>query len=827
MRPVRDDGSLQAPILVIGEAPGRVEQAQGRPFLGPAGKQLARWMQTAGLSRQDCYITNVLDVQPPGNNLEAVDESEIDRGVQRLRAKIPDLQNLRCIVPCGNLALRAVLGLSGITKRRGYLYAYADGDRRIKTIPTIHPASVLYEASATDTAEGRATRRTWRLRCQADWHRIAAESRFAELDLPERACHRPLNVDDVKWLRSEIERNLDGVLVVDIETPPDRIETVIGYAKNGAPKIRKTWGLPYVKEVGFSVDPEWSMTVPTTLAFWRSAKRLDEVLDQLRAIFALPIATSTQNGFYDWWHLARPPFSIRPRLWKYDTLAMHHLRDPAEEHSLAFQASTLLRCAEWKSDPEDESYNGLDCCHQRELTDVHVQYLSQNGGAEQYEAHYRQLLMPLLDTMIRGLSIDDVVRRARLAELARLDARYRMQLAVMAGEDLYGKSDLSWVKLGRFLYETLGLPKQAKRDRKTGKVSVTTNLVTVRKLTVKYPEQMEKPAEAILGARRAQKRQQFYDDAMVDCDGRSHCSYGWTETLRLKSRTSPLSTRYKKLGASHQTFDHECRDHLVADAGQVAAKVDLSQIESRQIFGETGSEELIALARMPPWEHDQHSATAAQMARYLRTEVPRQLGKMTNHAAQRDMRGKTFAEHILKTTGDVFTPEECDALLEAYFQPPYDAIRTSYFRRIRQEIVQRKRLTAACGFVWRCDEERVSEDLFRRGYSLLPQHGAACHLNRHGMVPLYQFLRGRQSRIVVNEHDALWLSLDPEEGAEVLSFLTASLESAPLLCSNGVSLPMFAEVSIGPNFAFEKKASVVWKRLPPRSEVVEAVYRFV
>lgn len=841
---VRDDGKKTARIVICGEAPGRTEAAMGRPFVGSAGKLLARWQEKVGIRRADCYWTNVLNVQPPGNDLEKVSDAEKEAGVARLRDTLASLVDPICIVPLGNLALQSVLGLSGISKHRGSIYEYRDTHgRAVKTIPSIHPAAVLWEGSSSETDEGKKGRRTWKIRCQLDWKRIASDATFKELRLPKREHYIEPTLEDVKWLYSQVHEaaesksSVDDALALDIETPKARTDEIIGYTKKGVAKIKKIWGDRYVGCIGFSVDPTWSMTIPTTKAYWGSQKKLDVVLGLIRDILRLPIPKATQNGLFDFFYLRRPPFNVPPVKWLYDTLPMHHIEDPSEEHSLAFQASVFLRTQFWKDDNEDKGegaippdiqtwwrYCGKDASHTRELVDTHRAIHADRGLANLYEAHYRRQFLPLHDLMARGLPIDDERRRGRLARLTAQWITLRQRLGTLAGEDLFGdEGGISNKKLATFLYTTLHLPEQRRVDKKSGTRKVSVREVDVRRLMVKYPDRMGDAGQAILDVRRTIKKTEFYSDKLVDPDHRSRCTYGWTETLRLKARKSPSGR-----GRNHQNFDRECREHLIPDPGCLAMKIDMSQAESREVYGETGDEGLIELARRAPWEYDQHVHNASIIFGIPPKQVTKEqryLGKRAVHASQRDMRGARLAEELLKD-GYILTAEECQGYIDNYFAGGHQPIRDVYFRRVRHQIINEKKLVMPCGFTWYCDEERLSDDLYRRGYSLAPQHIIACHLNGYGMVPMHAVLRGRRSRMVVNEHDALWLSVDPGEAWDVWTFGRESLESTPIRCTNGVELTIPVGCEIGTNFAFAEGAHVEFTKPPTQEEFEAALLPF-
>src|SRR5215470_13886386 len=66
-RMVPGEGAADADVMVVGEAPGRNEDEQGRPFVGRAGKLLDELLEAAGLDRSTVFITNVLKARPPDN----------------------------------------------------------------------------------------------------------------------------------------------------------------------------------------------------------------------------------------------------------------------------------------------------------------------------------------------------------------------------------------------------------------------------------------------------------------------------------------------------------------------------------------------------------------------------------------------------------------------------------------------------------------------------------------------------------------------------------------------------------------------------------------
>ena len=135
------DGNPEARLMLIGEAPGRDEDAQGLPFVGPSGQLLDRMLAAIGLDRTSVYISNVLPWRPPGNRTPTPAETEICRPFieRHIELAKPDLMML-----IGGSSAKTLLQTkNGIMSLRGKWANVAVGDRQIPTMPTLHPAYLL------------------------------------------------------------------------------------------------------------------------------------------------------------------------------------------------------------------------------------------------------------------------------------------------------------------------------------------------------------------------------------------------------------------------------------------------------------------------------------------------------------------------------------------------------------------------------------------------------------------------------------------------------------------------------------------------------------
>lgn len=135
-------GNPQARVMVVGEAPGRDEDAQGAPFVGKAGQLLDRMLAAIGLDETSAYITNVVFWRPPGNRKPTDAEIEACRPFAERHIELvkPDV-----LVMAGGISTQTLLRTSaGIMSTRGRWMEYALSDgTKIPALPMYHPAFLL------------------------------------------------------------------------------------------------------------------------------------------------------------------------------------------------------------------------------------------------------------------------------------------------------------------------------------------------------------------------------------------------------------------------------------------------------------------------------------------------------------------------------------------------------------------------------------------------------------------------------------------------------------------------------------------------------------
>ena len=140
------DGVPGAPLLVIGEAPGRDEDRMGKPFVGRAGQLLDKMLAAIDMSRnENVLISNVIYWRPPGNRTPTPVEAAMCRPfVDRLI----ELTKPKVVLLAGGAPMQALLGITGIMRARGVWREISlPSGETVPALPIFHPAFLLRQPS--------------------------------------------------------------------------------------------------------------------------------------------------------------------------------------------------------------------------------------------------------------------------------------------------------------------------------------------------------------------------------------------------------------------------------------------------------------------------------------------------------------------------------------------------------------------------------------------------------------------------------------------------------------------------------------------------------
>lgn len=551
------DSSAPFHLAIVGEAPGDYEVQWHQPFVGPSGKVLNSLLERIGLSRSQCFIGNVFQYQPPGNDIEKIDQNSPEWRVctEQLLADLRRFQPT--VTLClGNLAMKFLCDRSKITQWRGsILFSTHAGIG--KCIPTIHPAAVLRQWP-------------WYNTVLLDFEKAKDEMLHQGRPLPQRTymiCHTYFSVfDELRKLQDAEE------FAFDIES------------------IRGTNELTCI---GFAPREDYGVVVP--LGVWTPAEEA-MILPAVERLLAGPARKIVQNGAFDLGMLLTQHGIVVENL-VMDTMLAQHACYPELRKSLAFLCSMYTREPYYKweakrtaaeGEGEDDeaawgahvtrdqlyTYNAKDCCVTLECAHALQKELADLGAERAFQISMS--LLPLaIEMTARGILIDKGQAAKRLIELNQEIAAATDTAKRMFGKDVNTKSPKQMKQL---LYADLGLPEQTVRTGKRGSVKrVTTNEDALLELA-RQSQGRSFDLMVLLKQRQLRTKTSFFK---VDTykDGRIHAGFkvGGTETRRWSSSESFLG------GRNIMNIPDDCRDIYVADPGKVFVGFDLSAAEARVV----------------------------------------------------------------------------------------------------------------------------------------------------------------------------------------------------------------------------------------------------
>ncbi len=325
-------GPRPARIAIVGEAPGASEEQLGVPFVGASGKELTRMLEEAGISRDECFLTNVFMTRPKDNKIEEFFVSKKEgvntlpplRPGKYLRPELlPELSRLReelllakpnVIIALGATASWALLKNSKISNIRGVVTM---SDLGIKVLPTFHPAAIL---------------RQWDLRAIAvmDLFKAKNEAVFPHVERLRREMWIEPNLGDLVEFERRYLLNASHI-AVDIETKFHTQITCIGFASDQTHAIV----VPFLDER----KKDWN--------YWPTDVQESAAWNWCRGILGNKIPKTLQNGLYDlqyiWRKMRTPVRGLRE-----DTMISHHALYPELQKSLGFLGSVYCNEAAWK-----------------------------------------------------------------------------------------------------------------------------------------------------------------------------------------------------------------------------------------------------------------------------------------------------------------------------------------------------------------------------------------------------------------------------------------------------------------------------------------------
>lgn len=782
-------GSLQPKLMIIGEAPGKYEDEQGKPFVGPSGQILDNCLFKAGINRNECYVTNVVKYRPPLNDFKKLHLIGVDLAESIGELWDNEIRVLKpnCILAIGNEALTAVTGYDGILNYRGSILTAKDGIT--KCVPTIHPAALFsHDGGENEESKGGLSYVYLKL-IEADIARAGEESLTVELNLPHRDLTIAHNSLDLFRFFRQYEK-LDRC-AVDIESI-NCVPVCIGFAFNKHHAI----SVPLLRQVGNNKLTD--MGINEMNECWRIVDR------ELRRIKIIG-----HNFKYDEYKLSLIGFEC-PNVYS-DTLIKTRVIFPElPDKRLCTVSSLWTREPFYKDDGKEFKlgkskidklliYNGRDCAVEFECDEVQDEDL--DALAEKYQVPLRsyyydyqmrkhKLYLKLETT---GKRVDHERQAELLKKYTTMQEEVHSRLIELAGHELNVKS---YPEIFSLLYKEMKF--RVRKKDPTSEDSIVALLGQTKK------KEYKEILNALLEERRIRDQKSRQISFSPDYDGRCKSAYNIISTETCRSSTGILKKplRPKKIGladhtiSAHGRLAKDIKTMFIADKGKVIIQCDSAQAEARVVA--VLSEDLELLKAFDTI--DMHRRTAGLIFGYtnklelspdyhdvivdnLEKDGPERFtGKKVRHAGNYNMKKRTFMT-VFNTDAQKFeipmdiSEWRAGQMLDL-FHAASPKIRGKFHADIQEALNSSRVLIDPFGGV-RIFNNRMDDQLYGEGYANIPQRTVA-HLVQGAALKIDDELNGDESFLWAGEkHDSLMLQA-PENNWEPYARLMKKHMETPI-----------------------------------------------
>jgi uracil-DNA glycosylase len=577
MQYVPGEGSSNAKLAVIGEAPGSEEERTGRPFVGVSGKMVDDLLLSAGCPRPSVYVSNVVKIRPPNNDIKQLHlvGHKIEDFIPQLKAELDALQP-NAIIAFGNTALEALTGYKGIEKYRGSILP-CTLSQGIKVIPTIHPAAILH-------GQAESKMKSWKDLTYIQWdvNRAVEQSKNKIYDPPRRnllVCRNSLD------LYRFMERYTTSKYVsVDIETFRT-FPICIGLAFNSSEAMS-------VPLFNFSDTQHQGMTRSDVIQCWKMIAELLYNPELLKIgqnfKFDEKLLSTCLNGTTN--------FGLKVNGFYFDTMLGFRTLYPELSGKLEFIASVLTEEIYWKDEGKEYNpkkdkfdrlllYNAKDAavtfeCFERELEEL------KETSQEDFFFTRVMPLHPFYSRIERRGILRDTVAKRFLEEKYKekwkdlqeeLDSLTKEYLDEPINVNSNGRNG----DVPKLLFGLMNIPARAG----TGEKELDALVRNVIK-----DEKKKRICRLILEIRKVRKTIGTYIDSEVDFRGRSLTGYrimletGRTSTSILKPpvTTVPMGLAFQTI-TKHGDVGTDLRRMFVPDKNHIFIEPDLNGAEARVV----------------------------------------------------------------------------------------------------------------------------------------------------------------------------------------------------------------------------------------------------
>jgi DNA polymerase-1 len=741
----RPSGPCPAHIMLVGEAPGEQEELKGEPFVGASGQELNRMLGEAGLMRSQCFITNVIRLRPPGNNLEhfiAARKADITpqhalvrdkmclpvvwEGIELLKREI-EMCRPNVIVAFGNVALWALTGKWGIVSWRGSMLQTdlpLALDYQPKVLPAYHPAAILRQWS-------------WRQILVHDLRRAKVMAASRELVKPSwQFVVRPAM--ETAWqhleLLLQVVRARPLRLAVDIETRAKHIACI---------------GLAWSREEALCI-PLMSADPSSKEGYWNLEQEA-QLMWLLYQLLTHPnCEVLGQNFSYDAQYFYRHLHYI-PRL-RRDTMIAQHTCFSNLPKGLDFLSSMYCDFhVYWKEDGknwdektgEDQlwTYNCTDCVVTYEVDEVEQRNVDAMGLREVHDFQ-QKLFWPVLRTMNRGLRVDHNRRAEFAGQLIEEIAKREAWLYDMLGHPINIKSPKQMREL---FYGTFG--QKPIFHAKTREITCDDEALC--RIAEREPL-LRAIVAAIQELRSLGVFLSTFVSAPLDVDGRVRCSFNiaGTETYRFASSQNAFGSglnlqNIPQGGGNGELKLPNVRTLFVPDPGYTFFDIDLSSADLRIVVWEADEGEMKAMLREGLDPYTEIAKEFYHDPSITKKDPRRQTFKSFAHGTHYLGTAKGLAERL------GLGVHQAEQTQKWYFER-FPRIKV-WQDDLKDQVFKRRMVQNVFGY--RCYFfDRIEGNVFNEAAAWIPQSTVACLINR-AYVNLHE--QHEWCEVLLQVHDSL------------------------------------------------------------------------
>lgn len=789
---IRPTGPAPARIMIVGEAPGDQEVREGAPFVGSSGLELSKMLQEAGISRSQCFVTNVVRIKPPGNDITtfiADKKSAITsqhrlvrdkyvlapvwEGISLLEREI-ELVRPNVIIALGNVAMWALTGKWGVTSWRSSLLEcdlpvalghQADGvtARKVKVIPTYSPTTIMRQWS-------------WRQIMIHDLRRCAAQSHMPDIIRPDyKFIIRPDFNTAYEYLT---------MLLKIVESKPLDLSCDIETRSGHTACIAFAWSK--MEAICLPL-----MCTERAEGYW-TAEQEALLMYKMYKIMTHPNCTIIGQNFssdaqYFFRHLHFIPPNVR------DTMLAQHVCFSNMQKGLGFLSS--MYCENhlyWKDDGktwdaktgEDQLwvYNCEDAVRTFEVDAVEQRNVKAMGLTSVHDFQ-QSLFHPVLRTMNKGIRVDKSRRAAFALELMDEIAKREQWLIDTLGFPVNIKSPK---QMSELFYHVLA--QKPNFDRKTG--SVTTNDEALGKIADREPI-LRPLVKVVQELRSLGVFLSTFVNAPLDVDGRIRCSFNiaGTETYRFSSSENAFGSGLnlqnipKGGGGKDQLQLPNVRSLFLPDPGKTFFDIDLASADLRIVF----------------WEADEPEAKAMLKEGVdFYTMVGKEFYNdptFSKHDPRRNTFFKPFCHgtHYLGTSKGLaerlgISVHQADKTQRWYFGK-FPGLK-KWHEDIKDQVRKRRMVQNVFGYRTYFFD-RIEGTIFNQAIAWIPQSTIACLINR-AYVAIDEKLP--EVDILLQVHDSLAGQFDTYHG-DSMTRKIVELAEIPLPYSDPLTIPVGVKTS--------------------------------